>query len=69
MPLSATLVDASLLRPTLQPTPTSGRKPSLVMIDKATSVKRDRIGPPVGRLDDAALLVVTGSLAIFLGIA
>ena len=39
------------------------------MIDKAMSVKRDRVGPPIGRLDDATLLAVTRSLAVFLGIA
>ena len=59
-----------LLRPTVQPSPTNGlRKPSQVMIDKAMSVKRDRVGPPIGRLDDATLLAVTRSLAVFLGIA
>jgi mRNA interferase MazF len=67
---SGTLVDAPFLRPTVQPTATNGlRKPSQVMIDKAMSVKRDRVGPPVGRLDDATLLAVTRSLAVFLGIA
>jgi len=54
----------------VQPTPTNGLcKPSQVMIDKAVSVKRDRVGPPIGRLDDAMLLAVTRSLAVFLGIA
>ena len=67
---SGTLVEAPLLRPTVQPSTTNGlRKPSQVMIDKAMSVKRDRVGPPVGRLDDATLLAVTRSLAVFLGIA
>ena len=50
--------------------PTNGlRTPSQVMIDKAMSVRRDRVGPPIGRLDDATLLAVTRSLAVFLGIA
>ena len=39
------------------------------MIDKAMSVRRDRVGPPIGRLGDATLLAVTRSLAVFLGIA
>ena len=68
--LSGTLVDAPLLRPTVQPTATNGlRKPSQVMIDKAMTVKRDRVGPPIGRLDDATMLSVTRSLAVFLGLA
>jgi hypothetical protein len=33
------------------------------------SVKRARVGSPIGRLDDATLLAVTRSLAVFLGIA
>lgn len=39
------------------------------MIDKPMSVRRDRVGASIGRLDDAALLSVTRSLAFFLGIA
>ena len=70
LPLSGTLIDAPLFRPTVQPTEANGlRKPSQVMIDKAVSARRDRVGPPIGRLDDATLLAVTRSLAVFLGIA
>lgn len=70
LPLSGTLVDAPLIRPTVQPTETNGlRKPSQVMIDKAVSARRDRVGPTIGRLEDATLLAVTRSLAVFLGIA
>jgi mRNA interferase MazF len=70
LPLTGTLIDAPLFRPTVQPTPTNGlRRPSQVMVDKAVSVKRDRAGPPIGRLDDATMLSVTRSLAVFLGIA
>ena len=70
LPLTGTLINAPLFRPTVQPTPTNGlRKPTQVMIDKAIAVKRDRVGPPIGRLDDATLLAVTRSLAVFLGIA
>ncbi|MGO4439790.1 type II toxin-antitoxin system PemK/MazF family toxin [Rhizobium sp. RAF56] len=68
--LSGTLVDAPLIRPTLRPTPENGlRKPSQVMIDKAMSVKRDKLGPSFGRLDDETMLSVTRSLAVFLGLA
>ncbi|MBW8300833.1 MAG: type II toxin-antitoxin system PemK/MazF family toxin, partial [Hydrogenophaga sp.] len=44
-------------------------KPSQVMIDKAMSVRRERIGVPIGRLDDETMLTVTRALAVFLGIA
>lgn len=68
--LSSTLVDAPLIRPTLQPTSQNGlNKPSQVQVDKAMSVRREKVGPPIGRLDDATLLAVTRSLALFLGLA
>lgn len=68
--LSSTLVDAALLRPTVEPTPTNGlHKTSQVMVDKAMSVKRERVGSVIGRLEDEAMLAVTRSLAVFLGLA
>ncbi|MGH1589973.1 type II toxin-antitoxin system PemK/MazF family toxin [Methylobacterium phyllosphaerae] len=68
--LSSTLVDAPLIRPTLPPTSQNGlNKPSQVQVDKAMSVRREKVGPPIGRLDDATLLAVTRSLALFLGLA
>jgi mRNA interferase MazF len=68
--ISGTLVDAPLIRPTITPTPENGlRKPSQVMIDKAMSVKRDKIGASIGQLDSATMLAVNRSLTLFLGIA
>ncbi|WP_431324228.1 type II toxin-antitoxin system PemK/MazF family toxin [Rhizobium sp. YTU87027] len=68
--ISGTLIDAPLIRPTIEPTELSGfRKVSQVMVDKTMSVKRDRIGSIIGRLEDDALLAVTRSLVVFLGIA
>ncbi|QPB24769.1 type II toxin-antitoxin system PemK/MazF family toxin [Rhizobium sp. 007] len=68
--VSGTLVDAPLIRPTVRPTPENGlRKPSQVMIDTAMSVKRDKLGPSFGRLDDGTMLSITRSLAVFLGLA
>lgn len=67
--LSGTLVDAPLIRLTVQPTAENGlRKPSQIMIDKAMSVKRANLGAPFGHIDDETLLSVTRSLAVFLGI-
>lgn len=68
--VSGTLVDAPLIRLTVQPTPRNGlRKPSQVMVDKAMSVKRSRLGTPFGQLDEDAMLSVNRSLAVFLGFA
>lgn len=67
--LAGTLVDAPPIRSPLLPAPYNGLiKPSQVQVDKAMSVKRDRIGRVIGRLDDEAMLTVTRSLALFLGL-
>jgi mRNA interferase MazF len=68
--LSGTLVDAPLIRLTVQPTPENGlRKASQVMVDKTMTLKRNRLGPSFGSLDDKIMLSVTRSLAVFLGLA
>lgn len=68
--LTGTLTEAPLLRPHIAPNTANGlTKPSQVMIDKAMSVRRERIGAPIGRLDDETMLTVTRALAVFLGIA
>lgn len=68
--ISGTLVDAPLIRLTVQPTQENAlSKPSQVMVDKAMSVKRDKLGAAFGRLDDETMLSVTRSLAVFLGLA
>lgn len=66
--LSGTLVDAPLIRLDVEPSPENGlRKRSQVMIDKAMSVKRDRIGETFGKLDDVTMITVTRLIALFLG--
>jgi len=68
--LSSTLLDAPLIRLTVQPSASNGlRKPSQIMVDKAMSVPRGKVGEPFGRLDDETLLAVSRSLALFLGFA
>lgn len=68
--VSGTLVDAPLLRVTIQPDDANGlQKPSQVMIDKTMTVKRDKLGKAFGSADDAAMLEVGRCLAVFLGIA
>jgi mRNA interferase MazF len=68
--VSGTLVDAPLIRTTIDPTPANGlRKRSQVMVDKAMSVNRDKIGATIGHLDAEAMLPVTRALAVFFVIA
>lgn len=68
--VSGTLVDAPLIRTTIDPTPANGlRKQSQVMVDKAMSVTRDKIGATIGHLDAESMLAVTRALAVFFAIA
>ena len=68
--VTGSLVDAPLIRQTIDPTPENGlRKNSQVMVDKVMSVRRDRVGSVIGRVDSASMLAVTRALAVFVGIA
>jgi len=70
LPVSSSLLDAPRLRVPLQPNAANGlQKPSQVMVDKAMTVKRERVGPAFGRIDPDTLIEVERCLAIFLGIA
>jgi mRNA interferase MazF len=70
LPVTSTLVDAPLLRITVQPSSENGlQKPSQVMVDKAMTVKLDKVGPAIGRIDPEAMLEIERCLAVFLGIA
>jgi len=70
LPITSTLVDAPLLRPTVEPTPENGlRKASQIMLDKPMTVKADKIGATFGHLNDASMVSVNRSLALVLGLA
>lgn len=65
-----TIVAAPLLRISVLPDASNGlQKPSQIMVDKAMTVKRNKVGPTFGRIDVGALVEVERSLAVFLGIA
>jgi len=69
LPVTSTLVNAPLLRITIQPGSGSGlQKPSQVMVDKAMTVKRDKVGQAFGRIEADAMVEVERCLAVFLGI-
>lgn len=68
--ITSTLVDAPLLRITVQPSAENGlMKTSQVMVDKAMTVRRDKVGSTFGRLASPTLVEVERCLAVFLGIA
>lgn len=70
LPVTSTLAVAPLFRIAVEPGATSGlHQPSQVMVDKAMTVRREKIGPVVGRIEAAVMLEVERCLAVFLGIA
>jgi mRNA interferase MazF len=70
LPLISTVLDAPLLRITVEPDAYNRlSKPSQVMTDKAMTVKRDKVGSVIGTASDEIMLSVSRALAVFLGIA
>ena len=70
LPITSALVTAPLFRVTVQPSAENGlQKPSQVMVDKAITVRRDKVGLAFGRIDSDALHELERCLAVFLGIA
>lgn len=68
--VSSMRVNTPLFRITVQPSGENGlQKPSQVMVDKAMTVKRDKLGQAFGRIDADAMIEVERCLAVFLGIA
>ncbi|WP_375640509.1 type II toxin-antitoxin system PemK/MazF family toxin [Bartonella sp. MM55XZML] len=69
LPITSTLVDAPLLRITIQPNAKNGlQKPSQVMIDKIMTVRCDKMSSIFGSLKEKEMLEIERCLAVFLGI-
>jgi mRNA interferase MazF len=67
--LTSELHDWPLLRVTVGPSSANGlKKPSQVMIDKAATVPRDKLGSRMGRLESSTMRAVDEALAAFLGL-
>jgi len=62
--------DAPLLRLLIKPSEANGlRVSSRLMVDKITTVPKERLGEKVGRLDDADVLRLNQAVLVFLGLA
>ncbi len=58
------------MRITVNPGPDNGlQNISQIQIDKVVLVPRERVGSVIGHLEDATMLKVNRSLAVFAGIA
>lgn len=70
LPVTSEIRDVPLFRIRVEPSAGNGlRALSDVMVDKAHTVAREKIGPRIGRLEDAAMMAVNRALAVFLGFA
>ena len=68
-PVTTTIVDAPLFRIFAEPSPSNGLQAiSQIMVDKLTTVKRDKVGKRIGTIEDEIMQRVTRSLALWLGI-
>ena len=66
--VTSALVDAPLLRLSLEPSLQNGlRRRSQIMADKIVSVRRDKVGPRIGALDDETMLGLSRALAFVMG--
>lgn len=70
LPVTSELRDLPLFRVQVEPSKANGlRAVSEVMVDKAHTVAREKVGPGIGRLEDEAMMAVNRALAVFLGFA
>jgi len=67
-PVTSDLRDA-LFRVTIEPTPANGlRKLSQIMTDKITTLPREKVGEPFGRLGDEKMKMVNKALLLVIGV-
>ena len=68
--VTSTLIEAPLIRVTVEPGGGNGlQKRSQVMVDKAMTVRRNKLGDPIGSASAEVMLEIGRCLAVFLGIA
>ena len=69
LPLTRDLHNAPLVRITIDPSPQNGlERRSQIMLDKAATIARPKIGRAIGRLEGATLAEVDTALARFFGL-
>jgi len=62
--------DAPLFRILIEPSERNGlRAPSKLMVDKLTTISKERLGSQVGRLDDEDMIRLNRAILVFLGMA
>jgi mRNA interferase MazF len=67
--VTSTLVQAPLLRLTVEPSPRNGlHQRSQIMADKLVTVRREKVGARIGVLDEETMLALSRALAFVMGI-
>jgi mRNA interferase MazF len=62
--------DAPLFRIAIEPSGKNGlRAPSRLLVDKLTTVAKERLGSRMGRLDDEDMVRLNRAILVFLGMA
>lgn len=70
LPITSELRETPLFRVPISPTAGNGlHKPSEIMVDKTTTIPREKIGDVIGRADYALMQEIDRCLALFLGVA
>jgi mRNA interferase MazF len=70
LPITSFLRSAEIFRILLEPNEENGlRKPSQVMVDKAVTIAREKVGKRIGAVGADTMLAVNRALAVFLGFA
>lgn len=67
--VTSQILDAPLFRQTIEPTPGNGLKQrSQIMADKLVTIRRERVGTAIGRIEHAELAQLNRLLATWLGL-
>jgi mRNA interferase MazF len=69
-PLTSTIVEAPIFRLNISPDEKNRlTKECQIQIDKIMSIRKEKIGSVIGKLDDTILVRVNRALALWLGLA
>jgi len=68
--ISSEIVQAPIFRLDIEPNEANGlTRPSQVQIDKIMSIRSEKIGSVIGKLNDVVMVRVNRALALWLGLA
>jgi len=68
--ITSELRDTPIFRITVEPAASNGlRRLSQIQVDKVFTVLRQKVGEPIGHLDDETIIRVNRAIAVWVGIA